>query len=128
MEIVKTIWQPMSNLTKPQRKFMPMLLPLLICRRGRANFRNLSRYSDYHETSFSRWYRRHFDLVEFNRLSLLPLNDTQATLIAATDCSFVPKSGKHTEGLGKFYHSVRGKAEKGLEISTHSQCDGKHRL
>lgn len=27
-------------------------------------------------------------------------------------------SGKHTEGLGKFYNGVPGKAEKGLEIST----------
>ncbi|NJO14462.1 MAG: transposase [Thioploca sp.] len=27
-------------------------------------------------------------------------------------------SGKHPEGLGKFYNSVSGQAEKGLEIST----------
>ena len=69
MEIVKTILQPMSTVTKPQRKFMQVLLFLLMCRRGRANFRNLSRYSDYHEKTFSRWYRRSFDLVEFNRFA-----------------------------------------------------------
>lgn len=108
----------MSNVTQPQRKFMLVLLPLLMCLRGRANFRNLSRYSDYHEKTFSRWYRRDFDFVEFNRLSLTPLSEPDITLIAAVDCSFIPKNGKHTEGLGKFYNSVRGKAEKGLEIST----------
>jgi hypothetical protein len=98
---------------------MMVLLPLLVCLRGRANFRNLSRYSDYHEKTFSRWYRREFDFVEFNRLSRLPLcEEAESTLIAATDSSFVPKSGKHTEGLGKFYNGVPGKAEKGLEIST----------
>ena len=119
MEIVNTILQQMSNVTQPQVKFMLVLLPLLVCLRGRANFRNLSRYSDYHEKTFSRWYRRHFDFVEFNRLSLLPLcAEEQTTLIAATDCSFVSKSGKHTEGVGKFYNGVLGKAEKGLEIST----------
>lgn len=118
MEIVKTILQQMSNVTKPQRKFMQALLPLLMCWRGRANFRNLSRYSDYHEKTFSRWYRSDFDFVEFNRLSLQPISEAETTLIAATDCSFISKSGKHTEGLGKFYNSVRGKAEKGLEIST----------
>lgn len=74
MEIVKTIWQPMSNLTKPQRQFIQVLLPLLIGLRGRANFRNLSRHSDYHEKSFSRWYRRGFDLVEFNRCSADKIN------------------------------------------------------
>jgi hypothetical protein len=72
----------------------------------------------YHEKSFSRWYRRAFDLVEFKRLSLLPQCTTETTLIAVTDCSFVPKSGKYTEELGKFYHGVRGQAETGLEIST----------
>ena len=35
----------------------------------------------------------------------------ETTLIAATDYSFVPKSGKHTDGLGKIYNGVRGKAE-----------------
>jgi hypothetical protein len=118
MEIVETVLEKMSNLTQPQRKFMWVLLPLLMCLRGRVNFRNLSRYSDYHEKTFSRWYRREFDFVEFNRLSLQSLNGAETTLIAATDCSFVPKSGKHTDGLGKFYNGVHGKAEKGLEIST----------
>ena len=118
MEIVKTILQPMSNVTKPQRKFMQMRLPLLMCLRGRANFRNLSRYSDCSEKTFSRWYRREFDFVEFNRLSLQPLSEAETTLIAATACRFVPKSGKHTDGLGKFYNGVHRKTEKGLEIST----------
>ena len=118
MEIVKTILHQLSNVTKPQRKFMQVLLPLLRCLRGRANFRNLSRYSEYHEKTFSRWYRRDFDFVEFNRLSLLVPVEAETTLIAATDCSFIPKSGKHTDGLGKFYCGVHGKAELGLEIST----------
>ncbi len=118
METVKTVLQQMSNVPKPQRKFMLVLLPLLMCLRGRVTFRNLSRYGDYHEKTFSRCYRREFDFVEFNRLSLQPLAGAETTLIAAMDCSFVPKSGKHTEGLGKFYNGVRGKTEKGLEIST----------
>jgi hypothetical protein len=118
MDIAKTIRQQMLNLTKPQRQFMRVLFPRLICLRGRANFRNFSRYRDYHEKTFSRWYRRDFEFVEFNRLSLLELSETKVTLIAATDCSFIPQSGKHTEELGKFYNSVRGQAETGLEIST----------
>jgi hypothetical protein len=100
MEIVKPILQQMSNVTQPQVKFMLVLLPLLVCLRGRANFRNLSRYSDYHEKTFSRWYRRHFDFVEFNRLSRLSLcAEAEPTLIAATDCSFVSKSFVHDENF-----------------------------
>ncbi|HLP87015.1 MAG TPA: transposase [Nostocaceae cyanobacterium] len=37
--------------------------------------------------------------------------------IAATDCSFIHKSGKKTYGIDYFYNSSRGKASKGLEIS-----------
>lgn len=118
MEIVNTVLQKMSSVRKPQRQFMLMLLPLWLCLRGRANFRNLSRYSHYHEKSFSRWYRRDFDFTEFNRLALQPLSQEGEELIAAVDCSFIPKSGRYTEGLGRFYSGCTGKAEKGLEIST----------
>jgi len=119
MKTVKTVLQQMSNVTKPQHKFMLVLLPLLMCLRGRVNFRCLSRYSDCHEKTFSRWYRRDFGFVEFNRLSLQALGEEAETaFIAAADCSFISKSGKRTEGLGKFYNGAQGKAEKGLEIST----------
>jgi len=43
MEIVKTILHQMPNVAQPQVKFMLVLLPLLMCLRGRTNFRNLSR-------------------------------------------------------------------------------------
>ena len=86
MEIIETILQQMTTVTKPHRKFMLVLLPLLMSLRGRANFRNLSRYSDYHEKTFSRWYRRDFDFAEFNRLSLRSLGEeAEITLIAAVD-------------------------------------------
>lgn len=92
MKIVKTILQQMFNMTKPQRKFMQVVFPLLISLRGWANFRNLSRYSDYHEKTFSRWYRHHFDLVEFNRLSLLPLSQAENSRILRLIVVSCPKA------------------------------------
>lgn len=126
METIKTILQQMPQISKPQLKFMLKLFLLLMYLRGRANFRNLSRYSDYHEKTFSRWYYRDFNFVEFNRLFLqqfIVKDDKSPVMIAALDCSFIPKSGKHTEGLGKFYNGSQGKAEKGLEISTLAVID-----
>ena len=38
-------------------------------------------------------------------------------LVAAMDCSFLKKTGNHTENIGYFYDSEREKAEKGLELS-----------
>ena len=37
--------------------------------------------------------------------------------IAGVDASFLPKSGKKTEGLGQFYNGCHGKSERGLEWS-----------
>jgi IS4 transposase len=121
MNILETVLGKMSNINKAQRNFMVALLMNLMRLRGKANYRNLSRYSDYHEKSYSRWFKRDFDFLKFNMLSLEHLTDK--TLILAVDCSFISKSGKHTYGLGKFYNGKQGKAEKGLEISTLALID-----
>jgi hypothetical protein len=63
--------------------------------RGKANFRNVSGYGRYEEKTYSRGFRRAFEFVEFNRLSLKPVTHSGNTLIAALDCSFIPKSGTH---------------------------------
>ncbi len=43
--------------------------------------------------------------------------------VAAMDCSFVSKSGRHTYGIDNFYNGKHSKAEKGLEISTLAVVD-----
>jgi len=134
METIKIILQQMPQVSKPQLKFMLKLFLLLMYLRGRANFRNLSRYSDYHEKTFSRWYYRDFNFVEFNRLFLQQFilkDDKSPVMIAALDYSFIPKSGasnlsrsgKHTKGLGKFYTLTANKMNF-LNISIHSMTSG----
>jgi hypothetical protein len=113
----------MSSVKKPHRLFLIGLFTVLRLFQGKATFRNLSRYSDMHEKRFSRWYRRPFDFAHFNARLIdheLPKDHER---IAAIDASFIKKSGKHTEGLGYFYHGQAGKAEKGLEISLISFID-----
>lgn len=94
-----------------------ILLTTLRCLRGKANFRHLSRYREFDEKTYSRWFRREFDLVEFNRLSLAALIASGNPWVAAMDCRFNDNSGKQTYGLDKFYTSQPSKAEQGLEIS-----------
>jgi len=118
MNLLETILEQMSSDRYAQRQFLVVVLTSLMCLRNKVNFRNLSRYSDYHEKTYSRGFRRDFDFVKFNQLSLSQIRSSGHTLIAAVDCSFINKSGKHTYGLDKFYNGSQGKAEKGLEIST----------
>jgi hypothetical protein len=49
MDILETILGQMSSVNKAQRNFIAAILMNLIYVRGKANFRNLSRYGDYHE-------------------------------------------------------------------------------
>ena len=123
MSIVKVILQKMSSVKKPQRTFLIILLTTLMYIPGKANFRNLSRYSDLHEKTYARGFRRDFNFVQFNKLSLADLVTNGHTWVIAIDCSFSPKSGQHTYGLDYFYNSQHGRAEKGLELSTLALVD-----
>ncbi len=117
MPLIDTILEKMSNIFKPQRKFIPVLLTAIMLMRGRVNFRNLSRYSSLSEKTFSRQYRNPFDFARFNMIGTETSVSPDTLMIAAMDCSFIAKSGSRTYGLSSFYNGSLGKAEKGLEIS-----------
>lgn len=95
----------------------------LISLRGRFNYTNLSRYSDLNEKTYRRRFEGRLDFTEFNQLGIREVTANAAILIAAMDCSFIQKSGDKTYGLGKFFDSKQGKADKGLEISTLAVID-----
>ena len=60
----------LGKMSKINRNFLLAILMNLMRLRGKANYHNLSRYSDYREKSYSRWFKRNFDFLELNRLSL----------------------------------------------------------
>jgi len=121
--IVQPVLDGMSSLKKPQRFFMLVLLRVLMSFQGRATYRNLSRYCEMSEKRLSRWYGRDLGWVEFNQRLLLEHLSKASEKVAAIDASFMSKSGRHTEGLGWFYHGATGRAERGLEISLVSIID-----
>ena len=116
-DLVNTVLSSMSNINKPQRLFMVALFKVLMVFQGKANFRNMSRYSALNEKRLSRWYRRPFEFAQFNTqlLSHTLLGDQDC--IAAIDASFVDKAGKQTDGLGWFYNGSLGQSQRGLEVS-----------
>ncbi len=99
------------------KKFIRALLITLMVFRGKANFRNMSRFSSLCEKTFSRWYRVSFDFKAFNNQLIFSELPKEDEWIAAIDASFVKKSGKCTSGLGNFWSGGSGSAEKGLEVS-----------
>ena len=87
------------HLSKPQRKFLLTLMSTILVARGKINFRNLSRYSDVSEKTYSRQFAKPFNFVAFNREVINEAIGKDSERIVAFDPTFIPKSGKQTYGL-----------------------------
>jgi len=117
VELINTILGKMSDVFKPQFKFIPVLLTTVMLMRGNVSFRNMSRYSTVCEKTFSRQFGNPSDSAVFNMIGTEMYVTPQTLMIAATDSSFIPESGNGTCGPGRFYNGSRSQTGKGLEIS-----------
>jgi DDE superfamily endonuclease len=126
MRLLQSVLSRLKQTKKPQHKFVMHLLGLLLMLPGHATFRNMSRYSPYHEKTFSRWCGSIFDWISLNKGAITEVVPSEHEQALVMDASFVPKSGKHTYGLGRFWNGSHSRAEKGLEISTLAWLDITH--
>jgi hypothetical protein len=123
MRLLQSALYSFNKTKKPQYKFVTHLLGLMLMLPGHATFRNMSRYSPYHERTFSRWYGRGFDWVSLNQAAITAVVPPEHDQALVMDASFVPKSGQHTYGLDRFWNGSHSRAEKGLELSTLAWLD-----
>ena len=126
MQLFESVLMRVKNAKKPQQKFLCHVMRLLLLLPGRMTFRNLSRYSVYHEKTFARWFARDWDFVRLNRAAIVQVVPHTHEHILAFDPSFVPKSGQHTYGLDMFWNGAGSRAEKGVEIATLAWVDVTH--
>ena len=123
MRLLQSVLSCLQQTKKPQRKFITHLLGLLLMLPGHTTFRNMSHYSPYHERTFARWYDTSFDWVSFNQIAITEIVPPEHEQGLVIDASFVPKSGKRTYGLDRFWNGSHSRTEKGLEISTLAWLD-----
>ena len=123
MRLLPSVLLTWGQAKKPQRQFVAHLLGLLLMFPGHATFRNLSRYSPYHERTLARWYERPFDWVSLNKAAITEVVPAEHEQALALDASFIPKSGNQTYGLDRFWNGSHSRAEKGLEISALAWLD-----
>lgn len=116
MTCVLEILNGLPGVGKPQRKFLDLLFSTLMVVRSTINFVSLSRQANFSERSFRRQFRRRFDFPAFNRQVAVKAA-CQSLCAVACDASFIKKSGRCTEGLGKFWNGTAQRTEKGLEVS-----------
>lgn len=101
-------------LDKWRKNFITDVLWLYLSIKGRINFSSLGRYGSSGEQRYRQQFGKEFDFMEFN--SALVNQTCSSCKVIAFDPSFVPKSGKHTPGLGYFWSGCAGAVKRGLEI------------
>jgi hypothetical protein len=120
--VVSTIFRKMADIYNCQvgfwqRQFLQELLRAVFALRGRVNFTNLARFSRFHEQTFRRHFQKAFRWVWFNLTVFRLRRHPEEPIIGVFDCSFLPKSGTETWGLGRFFSSLAGRPKQGLEVS-----------
>ncbi|MCX8210971.1 MAG: hypothetical protein OTI34_07995 [Lewinella sp.] len=116
-----SILQNQAELTARQRKFLLHLVQPWLGMSGRYNFVNMARYGDFVESTYRNNFARPVNLLGIN---LERVRDSLSRgLILAFDPSFLPKSGKCTDGTGRCWSGCAGKAKKGTEFSGTAAVD-----
>lgn len=112
---IKKALHKMNGVNKWQSHFIMEVLILFLSIKGRLNFLQLSRHSEYNEQRFRNQFNKPFDFLNFNKELLSEHGSKHVTI--AFDPSYVSKSGKATPGTGYFWSGVAGKVKWGLEIA-----------
>jgi hypothetical protein len=115
------ILEHMNGMCHVRKKFLTHIFVVFISLRGRINFLNMARYGSYSEKTYRTHFEEPFDFFTFNTHSITRICSPHR--IIAGDCSFIPKSGKHTPHLGKFWNGCVSKALPGLELRSLAVVD-----
>jgi hypothetical protein len=119
---ITTILNKIGGLNKSRRDFFTHTLILFLSIRSRINFLQLSRYSaEYVESSFRLNFEQFFDFGSFN--TTLVLANGSGHYIIGFDPSYIRKSGKATEHIGKYWSGCLQRMEWGLEAGVLSAID-----
>jgi hypothetical protein len=113
---VSTILHQIPRLSKRLRTFLLALFGALGRFAGRATMVNLSRYGAGSPRRIARWYSQALPWEHLNWGALEQCEVLEHRLAAVIDCSFLPKSGKGTYGLGFFHNGSSCRPERGLEV------------
>ena len=119
--LTDTILNQMPKVPKRRGIFFSHLMRLLLSLRGRFNFTNLARYGMFNEATYRSHFAKAFDYMTFNQH--LIASHCSGDRIIAFDPSYLPKSGKHTAGLGYFWSGCAQRVKKGLELAGFSCVD-----
>ncbi len=119
--LITAIIAKIDKTTKPRQKFILHILILFMGLRGKYNFINMARYGLYGEQTYRNQMSIPFDWAGFNKD--LIQQSCSDELIIAFDPSYMPKSGKKTFQVGRFWSGKDQAVKPGLEIGAIAVVD-----
>lgn len=119
--LTSAILREMPEINKWQRDFFEHHLGLFLSLRGRYTYLNFERYGGKNELTYRNHHASGFAFRSFNRRLIEKY--TGSRRMNAFDPSYVPKSGKHTPGVGYFWSGCASKAKWGLELCGFAAVD-----
>jgi hypothetical protein len=105
----------LQPLNKRRKEFFVSVLWLFLSIKGKINFLQLERYGENCEQTSRNQFQEGFEFLPFN--AALVSKHCSARTVIGFDPTYLPKSGKKTEGVGKFWSGCAGASKWGLEIS-----------
>lgn len=118
MKLIEMILSKMIAIHKPQKKFLSKVFQAYLGVNGKLTFRNMSRYIDLCEKTFSRQFSKVFNFSIFNQKAIeMALTSQERKIAVAFDPFFMSKAGNKTYGRGDFWSGSSGRIEKGIEAS-----------
>lgn len=126
IDLVGTRIQKVTQLTKPRFKFFVWLIQRWWMLPVRYNFQTLSRYGGYSDRAIREQFAKPLPFMELFDALYRPLQ--QKECILAFDPTFMPKSGRHTPGVYKFWNGSHQRAEQGLEAGVLALIDVDDRM
>lgn len=104
-----------------RRRILQTLIPLLLTMPHRANFKQMARWSGRNEGTIHNWFGVQLELMSFQRSLIDRFGSGNHCVFF--DPSYVPKSGKHSPGLSRFWSGQAGAVKRGLEIGAFAVGD-----
>jgi Transposase DDE domain len=122
--LTEQILRKMSGIGKIQFNFLTNLVYQWLCLRGRYSFENLTRQGFLNAVSYRKHFGRAFNFSQFNHMLIKEYCSDER--LAVFNPSFITKSGKFTEGLGRFWSGCAQSLKWGLEIAAIGIVDVKN--
>ncbi len=122
--LITAIIAKIGKTTKPRQKFLKHLLILYMGLRGKYNFINMARYGLFTEQTYRNQMSKPLAWAEFNKT--LIQQSCSKELILAFDPSYLPKSGKKTAHIGRFWSGKDQAVKRGIEVGAMAVVDVKN--